>query len=207
MSAKKPLDLVQPRRAGRASGARGPARALGQPVPDQLRLVRGVVVHHEMDVEVSRHGLASIRSTEAAELGRAVARVALADDAPRRHVQCRKQAGRAVAACSRGCAARPGLGAWAASSWLRSSAWIWLFSSTQRTSARVRRGHVEAHHVAHLCHEVRIGRELERLQPVRLQAERPPDALHGGHRQPHSPAPCRANSSASRPWARSPGWP
>jgi len=41
---------------------------------------------------------------------------------------------------------------------------------------------VETHDVAHLGHEVRVGRELERLHPVRLQAEGAPDALHARDR-------------------------
>jgi hypothetical protein len=41
-----------------------------------------------------------------------------------------------------------------------------------------RRRHVEPNHIAYLGHEVRVGRKLEALLPVRLQAERPPYALH-----------------------------
>ena len=44
----------------------------------------------------------------------------------------------------------------------------------------IRRGHVQPDHVAHLRDEVGVGRELEGLDPVRLQAERPPDPLHRG---------------------------
>ena len=43
------LDLVEPRRAG-GREVDVPARALDQPVADQLRLVSGVVVHHHMHV-------------------------------------------------------------------------------------------------------------------------------------------------------------
>src|ERR1700756_5404170 len=42
---------------------------------------------------------------------------------------------------------------------------------------------VEADDVAYFGHEVWVGRELERLHPVRLEPERPPDALHRRHRQ------------------------
>ena len=48
----------------------------------------------------------------------------------------------------------------------------------------LRRRHVEADHVAHLGDEIGIGGELEGLQPVRLQAEGAPDALHRRDRQP-----------------------
>jgi hypothetical protein len=44
----------------------------------------------------------------------------------------------------------------------------------------LRRRDVEADDIAYLAHEVRIGRELERLHSVWLQAEGTPDALHAG---------------------------
>ena len=47
----------------------------------------------------------------------------------------------------------------------------------------VRRRHVEPDHIAHLGDEVGIGRQLEGLHPVWLQAEGPPDPLHRGRRQ------------------------
>lgn len=40
------------------------------------------------------------------------------------------------------------------------------------------RADVEADHITHVGHEIRVGRELERLHPMRLQAEGSPDALH-----------------------------
>lgn len=46
-----------------------------------------------------------------------------------------------------------------------------------------RRRNVEANHIAHLGNEVRIGGELEGLQPVRLQAEGAPNPLHRRNRQ------------------------
>ena len=61
---------------------------------------------------------------------------------------------------------------------MRSRAWIWLFSSTHSTSAALGRVQVQPDHVAHLLDEERIGRQLERLGQVRLEAERPPDAAH-----------------------------
>ena len=38
---------------------------------------------------------------------------------------------------------------------------------------------IESDDVAHLLHEQRVGRELEALDPVRLQPEGPPDAMDG----------------------------
>jgi len=51
------LDLVQSRRAG-GREMHVPARALGQPVPDQLRLVRGVVVAACTYLRVGSHSWA-----------------------------------------------------------------------------------------------------------------------------------------------------
>src|SRR3546814_6887927 len=89
------LDLVDP-----GGGCRRqmdmPARALGQPVADGLGLVRGVVVHDEMDVEVfgdRRFDLVQ----EATELLRAVAAIAFADDASGGDVERCEQGGHAVA--------------------------------------------------------------------------------------------------------------
>ena len=50
-----PLYEVQPRPVGGREVDVEP-RALGQPVSDQRRLVRAVVVHDQVDVEVPRHG-------------------------------------------------------------------------------------------------------------------------------------------------------
>jgi hypothetical protein len=53
-----------------------------------------------------------------------------------------------------------------------------------RHQGPTRRGEVEADDVAHLVDERRVGRELERLHPVRLEAEGAPDPLHGRGGQP-----------------------
>ena len=47
----------------------------------------------------------------------------------------------------------------------------------------LRRRNVQADDVAHLGHEVGISRELEGLQPMRLQAKGTPDPLHDRRRQ------------------------
>src|SRR3546814_14778398 len=72
------------------------ARAFGLLVADCLGLVRGVVVHDEMDVEVfgdRRFDLVQ----EATELLRAVAAIAFADDASGGDVERCEQGGHAVA--------------------------------------------------------------------------------------------------------------
>ena len=45
------------------------------------------------------------------------------------------------------------------------------------------RGHVQPDDILHLVYKQRIGGQLERLAPVRLQAERSPDPADGGVRQ------------------------
>ncbi len=84
---------------------------------------------------------------------------------------------------------------WRRSSWLRrstwpgcfgksgcerSSAWIWLFSSTHRARARWGGARQNPDDVTRLLHKERIGRQLEYLTPMRLQAEGLPDAMDGG---------------------------
>jgi hypothetical protein len=73
-----------------------PSRPFGNPVADQRRLVGGVIVHDEMDVEFARHrGLDLIQ--ELAELDGAMATVALADNLAGGDVEGSEQRGRAMA--------------------------------------------------------------------------------------------------------------
>ncbi len=77
---------------------------------------------------------------------------------------------------------------------VRSSAWHWLFSSTQITSALSGGLQVQADHVAQLLDEERIVGQLEAFRAVRLQAKELEvpgdaglgDARLGGHRA-HAP--------------------
>jgi len=62
----------------------------------------------------------------------------------------------------------------------------------------VGRGHVKANDVTHFGDEIRIGGELEGLDPMRLQAEGAPDPLHGLKPTGRLPWPCRANSNGWR---------
>ena len=69
--------------------------------------------------------------------------------------------------------------------WVRSSAWIWLFSSME-THHRVRgRVHVEADDVIELGGEVGIVGSLEGADPVRLELVGLPDALDRAQRKAH----------------------
>src|ERR1700730_16270793 len=56
-----------------------------------------------------------------------------------------------------------------------------LFVDTQYQRT-LRRIEIEPNDIAYLCNELRVGRELERLDPMRLQRECPPDAVYRGGR-------------------------
>ena len=92
---EEPLDLVEPGRTGRGQ-VHMPTRPFSQPFSDQGGLVRGVIVHDEMDVESTRHGSLDLVE-ELAELGSTVASIALADDPPCWDVEGGKQRGDAIA--------------------------------------------------------------------------------------------------------------
>src|SRR3984893_13947734 len=73
-----------------------PARPFGEPCADQRCLVGGVIVHDKMDVELAWHcGLDLIQ--ELAELGGAMATVALADNLAGGEVEGSEQRGRSMA--------------------------------------------------------------------------------------------------------------
>lgn len=92
---KESLDLIDPGRAcGRQMNV--PVRPFGEEGADRSGLVRGVVVHHEMNVEVAWHDAIDL-AQEAQELFGAMARIALADDLARGDVERGKQRCRAVA--------------------------------------------------------------------------------------------------------------
>jgi hypothetical protein len=66
-----------------------------------------------------------------------------------------------------------------------SVAWIWGFLVHAQHERTRRRVEVEAHDVAHFLDEQRVGRELERLRPVRLEPEGAPDGGDGRPLQSH----------------------
>ena len=57
--------------------------------------------------------------------------------------------------------------------WVRSSAWIWLFSSTQEHQRAVGRRQIEPDDIPHLLYEEQVREQLERLGAVRLQPNAP----------------------------------
>ena len=188
-----------------------------------LVLWRAAVVHDEVDVEVGRH-VALDRVEELAELLRAVAGHAFADDRSGLHVERGEQRGRAVPLVVVG--APLGLAGPHRQQRLGAVQRLDLaFLVDAEHHGALRRVEIEPDDVAHLLHEQRIGRELEGLDAVRLQAEGAPDAMHGrgrmadrlGHgargssacaRSGASPASCgscrrsrRRRSGAARPGA------
>ena len=172
---KEALNLIEPGRTGRRE-MDVPARPFCEPVADQRSLVGGVVVHDEMDIETARDGGLDLVE-ELAELCGPVTGIALADDLARRNVERREELCRAVTrvvvAAPCGLTGAHGQHGLAAVERLD----LGLLVHTQDDSM-LGRGDVEADHIAHLGHEVWVGRELERLHPMRLQTEGSPDALH-----------------------------
>ena len=86
--------LIEPGGAGRGE-VEVIARVAGEPRFPGRGLVGGVIVEHEMDVEIGRHGLLDL-GQELAEFDRAVTLVTAADDVAGSDVQGGEQRGRAV---------------------------------------------------------------------------------------------------------------
>ena len=143
---------------------------------------------------------------EADELLVPVALHALADHGAVEHVEGREQGGRAVALVVMGhrperpgYIGRPG--------WVRWSAWIWLFSSIDSTTAWAG-GSTYSPTRSTLAANFGIARELEAAHLVGAQAVRPPDPLHRAdagpagrsqrRRRPVRPGPSHATSAMRR---------
>lgn len=92
---EEPLDLVDPRGAGRGE-MHMPARAFGKPITDNLGLVRGVIVHDDVDVEIARYGIFDTVK-ELSEFCRAVPGIAFVDDLAGCDIECCEQRCRAMA--------------------------------------------------------------------------------------------------------------
>src|SRR5437764_4618841 len=170
---KEALDLVQPGTAGRGQ-MHMPARPLRQPVADQRGFVRGIVVPDQMHVEIARHAGFDLVE-ELAELLCPMARIALADHRAGGNIQGGEQRRRSMPGIV--VAAPLQLTGPGNTAWLRSSAWICDFSSTHSTKA-CSGGAIYSPTTSRTFDEVRIGGQLERFLPVRLQAEGAPDPLY-----------------------------
>ena len=158
-----------------------PAEPFGEPVADQFGLMARRIVHDDVDVEIGRDMLFD-GVEEATEFLRPMARHAFADDGSGLHVEGGKERGRPVPLIVMGVP----LG-------LPGSHRQQRLGAIQRLDLRflidaehqrvVRRVEIEADDVAHLVNKQRVCRQLEGFAPVRLEGERPPDAMHGRDRQ------------------------
>ena len=142
--------------------------------------VGGIVVHDDVNVEIERDlGLDPIK--ECAEFAGAVTREATPDDSAGGNVECGEQGGGSVAPivmASPFCLARLHR-----QERLRAVKRLdlALLVDAQNQGA-LGWSEIKPDDVTQLLHKERIGRQLECLTPVRLQAEGLPDAMDGGWR-------------------------
>ena len=90
------------------------------------------------------------------------------------------------AGSSRGCAARTLRGLSVAPEWSAAAPGAGFFVHGEDCRVRLR-VQVQAHDVADLAGQQRVGGDLEVLRAPWLEAEGPPDAVHAGRRDPHLP--------------------
>ena len=168
-----PFDEIQPRGAGRGEVGMEP-RPLEQPPPDQRGLMRSVVVHDQMHVEVRRHVRVN-GVEELPEFSGALALVELAHHLPGLDVQSRKQGGGAMAAIVVGAPLNlPGTHRQQGLRPVqRLNLRLLVHAQHQGFVGRIQ---IEADNVPDLLNEEGILRKFERLGPMRLQSEGPPDA-------------------------------
>ncbi len=167
------FDEIEPRSAGRRE-VQVKARMASKPASDTRRFVGPVIVEDQMHVELGRH-LRVDGLEEAEELLAPMASMTLADDFASRDVEGGKQGRGAIAAVI----VRPTFGRSERHRQNRRGPVqrlnLTLFVDTQDQRA-IRRRQIKADNVAHFLDEQRVARELERLTPMRLQAERAPNA-------------------------------
>ena len=89
------LDLIEPGGVG-GSEVEVIARPFGKPCFDRRRLVGGIIVHDQMDIEIGRYGGVD-GVEETAKLSCAVAPVAAAEHPASGNVECGEQRRRAMA--------------------------------------------------------------------------------------------------------------
>ena len=148
----------------------------GEPSADQRGLVRPVVVHDDVHVQVGRH-LDIEGGQEGAKLDRAMPPTNLTQHVSRLHFQRGKERRRPVPFVVVG----PPFSLARAQGEQRRRAIqgldLRLFVDAEDRSVR-RRIEIQPHDVADLVDEQRIRRQLEALRAMRLQSERLPDAMH-----------------------------
>jgi hypothetical protein len=187
---KPALHLVDPRCRSRCE-VHVKARAAREPTRDRGRLVRAVVVEHQVHVERCRHVLVD-GAQKLQELLGPVAAVQLADHPSAGDVEGGNERRGSVT----GMVVRAPFGQPRGERQNRLRAVerlnLGLLVHTQHQGP-VRRVEIQPHDVAHLVDEQRIGGELEGLPAVRLQSKRAP---HAAHRALGQPEPARRRACA-----------
>ena len=152
------------------------ARVPGEPSADQRGLVRPVVVHDDVHVQVGRH-LDIEGGQEGAKLDRAMPPTNLTQHVSRLHFQCGKERRRPVPFVVVG----PPFSLARAQGEQRRRAIqgldLRLFVDAEDRGV-LRRIEIQPHDVADLVDEQRIRRQLEALRAMRLQSESLSDAMH-----------------------------
>jgi hypothetical protein len=153
------------------------AWALQEPSADHGRFMRPIVVEDEMHVQL-RRDMGLNRVEELPKFSRPLSVMELPNDAACLDFQGGEERRRAMATI----VMRPALDLSRAHRQQRTCAIqglnLRLFIDAQDKRC-IRRMEIQADNIAHLLDEQRIGRQLERLGPMRLQAKGPPDAMHG----------------------------
>src|SRR5262245_47397159 len=165
-----------------------PVRSFGEPVGDQARFVARGIVHYDMHVKACRD-VALYLVQELAELLCAMAWHAFAD-----HTTCfqiRVRGHRRNKTCEQRCGAMTLVVVRAPLDLSRTHRQhrlgavqrldLALFVDTD-DQGLLGRIEIKPYNVAYLLDKLRIGRKLERLRPMWLQAEGAPDAMHRGGR-------------------------
>ena len=154
------------------------ARALREPMSNHRGLMRPVVVHDQMGVEVPRHGSID-RVKELPELGRTMPLMKLRDEFTGLHVERGKQRGGAMPSV----VVRATLDLAGAHRQHRLRAIqglnLRLLIDTKHHGMR-RWLHVQPNDVSHLVDQQWVRRKLECLRAMRLQAKGAPDLLNRG---------------------------
>jgi len=169
---KPAFDLIEPGRRGwREMNLK--ARVARKPVADGWRLVRAVVVHHEMNVQISGNGCLN-RAQEFQEFATAMAPVQLPYDSAGRDVQSGKQSCRAMTLVVVG-APFSDTGRQRQNGLRPVECLNLAFFIDAQHHGLQRRINVQAHDVAGLLDKQGVGGEFERLLTVRLQTESAPN--------------------------------
>ena len=179
-------------------------RPLGEPGPDERRLVGRVVVHDDVHVEVDGHALVDVVE-ELSELDGPVAAVRLGDHGSGLEVErCKQRRGAMPPIVVRSPFGLAGLHRQQGRRAVEGLN-LGLLVDAQH-HGMVGRVDVEADDVADLVNQQRVGRQLEGLAPVGTQPEAPPDATDGHATEAGRACERCGCSSASRPPGPSPTW-